>query len=151
MRGMMTIPIRRAAMGAVAVLWGVLLWGCSSTPDQRIAADRELFESWPQEVQEQVSVGEVGVGFTPEQVRMALGEPDRTSRRTSAMGESEVWIYDEDRSPVGFSIGVGVGTSTGRSTSVGSGVTVGSRRARVGEAARIIFAEGRVSAIEKTE
>lgn len=138
-------------LAGIGLLGLGLLAGCASTPDRRIAADRARFDSWPQEVQEQVAVGEVGPGFTMEQVRMALGKPDRTSRRTSATGESEVWIYDEDSSPVGFSIGVGMGTGTGRRSAVGGGVSVGTGRARIGEAARIIFSEGRVSAIEQTE
>lgn len=132
----------------VATLVG--LAGCASTPDARIAADRELFDQWPQEVQERVAVGEVEIGFTPDQVRMALGDPDRISRRTSAMDEAEVWIYEQKRSPISFSVGVGVGTSTGRHSSVGSGVSVGTGRIRYGEAARVVFIDGEVGSIEKT-
>ncbi len=125
--------------------------GCASTPDRRIAADRELFESWPQAVQERVAVGEVELGFTQPQVRMALGDPARVTRRVTTDGESAVWIYEKKSSPVGLSIGLGVGTAVGRNSSVGGGVTLGSRRARYGEAVRIVFdGGGHVDSIERS-
>jgi hypothetical protein len=128
-----------------------MIAGCASTPDARIAADRAVFDQWPQEVQERVAVGEVEIGFIPEQVQMALGKPDRISRRTSAMDDAEVWIYEEKRSPISLSIGLGIGSSTGRRSSVGGGVSVGTGRIRYGEAARIVFIDGEVGSIERTD
>lgn len=139
-------PLIFSFVAALALLLGA----CASSPDSRIAQDRELFESWPQEVQEKVAVGVVGLGFTPDQVRMAMGDPTRVTRRVSSGGESEVWIYEE-RDPVNFSIGLGMGTSTGRRSGVGGGVVLSPGQTRAGEAARIIFSEGVVGSIEKSE
>jgi hypothetical protein len=106
---------------ALALL--LLAAGCS-TVSSRIAKNRALFDSWPPAVQEKVAAGQVDVGFTTEQVRIALGEPDRVWTRTTMDGTSEVWSY-RDRGPrVGFGVGVGMGSWGGRHGSFG-GVSLG--------------------------
>jgi hypothetical protein len=97
-----------------------------STVDSRIAKNRAAFEAWPPAVQDKVIRGEIGVGFTPDQVRVALGEPDRVWTRTSADGTSEVWSY-RDRGPrFSFGVGVGVGSWGGsRGTFGGVGIHTG--------------------------
>ena len=93
--------------------------GCS-TVDSRIAKNRAAFNSWPPAVQDKVVIGKIDIGFTPEQVRVALGEPDRVWTRTTADGTSEVWSY-RDRGPrFGFGVGVGMGSFGGRGSSFGS-------------------------------
>jgi len=87
------------------IAMAVMVAGCVSTPEQRIARNQDLFASFSPEVQEQVRAGKVVIGFTPEMVRMALGAPDRIHARTTAAGESEVWtyigiIYDSSMQPV---------------------------------------------------
>lgn len=82
---------------------GLWLAGCA-TPDARIRKNQELFESLPAEAQRQIREGRVGVGFTPEMVKLAVGEPDRRSIRTDAAGSTSVWYYTRyemaDRLPV---------------------------------------------------
>lgn len=110
----------KALLASAAIL---LLGGCS-TIDSRIAKNRAAFDTSPPAVQEKIIHGQVDIGFTPEQVRMALGEPDRVFTRTTADGTSEVWGY-RDHGPR-FSFGVGVGTgSFGRHSSTSLGVGVG--------------------------
>lgn len=92
---------------------------CASSPGSRVAADREAFNSWPAEVQDNILAGRIDVGYTEEQVRMALGVPTRITSRKDTDGTSEVWTYG-DRSPR-FSFGLGLGTGS-RNTSVGVGV-----------------------------
>ena len=92
-------PIAALACALVAA-------GCS-TVDSRISKNREAFSSWPAAVQSKVVQGQVDIGFTTDQVRVALGEPDRVFTRTTADGTSEIWGY-RDRGPR-FSFGVGVG------------------------------------------
>ncbi len=128
------------------------LAGCVSTPTARIRADRSVYDSYPLEVQEKVAAGEVGVGFTPDQVRMALGRPDRVATRTTPDGTSEVWSYRDPgpRFSVGLGIGVGGG---GGSTRVGTGVGVSTgQRVYDDEKVRVVFDErGQVSAVEQVQ
>lgn len=125
----------------------LLLSACTTarTPAQRIERDRAAFDAWPAEVQRQVQAGEVAVGFDEAQVQMALGDPDDVTTRTTADGQAEVWTY-RDRSP---RLGIGFGVSGG---SGGSGVGLGVGTSSGGTQAprlRVIFTDGRVSAVER--
>jgi hypothetical protein len=53
----------------------VALMACNTT-GSRISRQQELFDSYPPEVQENIRNGVVEVGYTPEMVVMAIGEPD---------------------------------------------------------------------------
>jgi hypothetical protein len=127
----------------LAVALALLMFGCS-TVDSRVKAEQAAFDSWPADVQEKVRAGEVAMGFTPEMVQVALGEPYRRASRTTERGQADVWIY-QDKSPK-FSIGLGFGSARG-STGVGGGVTLG-EGFRDDESMRVIFENGRVTAIE---
>jgi hypothetical protein len=124
----------------------LIAMGCS-TVQSRIAKHRTAFEDWPAAVQEKVRAGQIDLGFTPEQVRVALGEPARTFTRTKSEGTTDVWAYRAR--PPRFSVGVGLGTSRG-STAYGGGVNVGGGDNRDEDALRVVFAGGRVSTIETT-
>lgn len=126
----------------------LLLAGCS-TVDSRIAKNRPAFNSWPPAVQDKVVVGQIDIGFTPEQVAVALGQPDRVFTRTTADGTSQVWSY-RDRGPrFSFGVGVGMGSWGGRSGTFG-GVGVGTGTGYLDdEKLGVVFdPSGRVSAIE---
>jgi outer membrane protein assembly factor BamE (lipoprotein component of BamABCDE complex) len=70
----------------------VLLAGCS-TPDRRIENNPEAFNRCTPQQQELIKQGQIAIGFNQEMVRLALGDPDRTTTRTDASGQSEVWHY----------------------------------------------------------
>lgn len=123
----------------------VALASACSTPESRVRKNEAAFASWPAAVQENVRAGKVEVGYTQDMVRVALGDPDRQSSRTTASGTADVWIYF-DKGPK-FSFGVGLGSSHGR-TGVGGGVTVGDDW-RDEEVMRVILEGGRVTAIER--
>jgi len=128
-----------------------LVSGCSSTtPDQRIRRNQELFNSLPPDAQASIRDGQVQVGFTPDMVLLALGEPSNRSTRTTQSGTSEVWTYSSRSSSSSVNFGVGMGTGSrgsGMSTAVGvSGGTGGNRSG--GDRARIVFTNGKVSSIE---
>ncbi|HEX2099835.1 MAG TPA: hypothetical protein VHF69_04175 [Candidatus Synoicihabitans sp.] len=134
-------------LSALLVLLAFGLVGCTTprTPAERIERDRAAYSSWPADVQQKVSAGQAAVGFDEAQVRMALGEPDDISTRTTADGQSEVWAY-RDKSPrVGFGFGVS-GGSGGSGVGVGVGTSTGGTRA---VRLRVVFTDGRVSAIEQ--
>lgn len=131
-------------MAALAA--AILLSGCQSTPEKRIAKDRESFEAMPADVQSKIRNGQVAVGFTEEQVLLAKGKPDRIGRLTKADGESEVWTYERRSSGLGFGLGVG-----GGSGGLGGGVSVGTGGGRINIDMRLIFEGGVVTAIENRE
>ncbi len=118
---------------------------CSSTPASRIARRQSAFDSWPVEVREQVSAGRVALGFTAEQVRVALGEPDRVFVRTTGSGDSEVWTWRELGPQLGLGVGVGMGTS---GAAGGGSLGLGLEGYDYREAVRIVIDHGKVSAIE---
>ncbi len=130
---------------------GFLLAGCS-TVDSRIAKHRAAFNTWPPAVQDKVVQGQIDVGFTYEQVRVALGEPDRAFNRTTVDGTSQIWGY-RDRGPrFGFGIGVGMGSSGRHGGSFG-GVSMGTGTGYLDdEKMGVVFdPSGRVTTIETRE
>lgn len=122
----------------------VIFAGCASSPSSRIKKNQALFDSYPADVQEAIRKGEVRVGFTSEQTRFALGEPDQVVTRTSDAGESQAWIYRKQKSRLGVGLGVGVGSGP-----VGGGVGVSSSGRGSEDQARVIFVAGRVTAVEQ--
>ncbi len=123
----------------------LLLTACS-TVESRIASNRALFDQWPAAVQAKVQARQIDVGFRPEMVLVALGDPDGKATRTTAAGTAEVWTY-LDHGPK-FSIGLGMGSSHGH-TAYAGGVAVGSGgEFRDDELLRVIFEGGVVAAIE---
>ena len=77
---------------AVVVAGLVMLAGCA-TPEARIQKNPELFASLAASDQQTIKEGRAALGFTPEMVKLALGDPDRVLTRTDASGVSEVWRY----------------------------------------------------------
>jgi hypothetical protein len=123
-----------------------LLAACSSTPDSRIAKNQAAFGGYPAAVQQKIRAGEVDVGFTPEIVRLALGEPTRQFNRQSDQGASEVWVY-HDNGPR-FTLGVGIGGAVGRHSSAGVGLGTSTGGYDSEEKMRVEFRDGKVTAIE---
>ncbi len=122
-----------------------VLAGCS-TVQSRIESHQADFNTWPPAVQQRVGAGRVGIGFTREQVQVALGRPDYTFVRTATNGTSEVWSY-RDHGPR-FSFGVGM-ASFGRSSAFGTAIGV-SNAGYPGEKLRVIFdPTGHVASIEQ--
>jgi hypothetical protein len=120
-----------------------LLAACS-TVGGRIADHQTEFDQYPPQVQQQIRAGQVAVGFTPAQVRMALGKPDRVLEQTDASGQATLWIYTHSRP----SLSLGLGGFGGGSTAVGGGVGVATPGGS-DERARVIFRDGRVSEIQR--
>lgn len=128
-----------------SILVALAAAGCSTT-ESRISKNRAAFESWPADVRQKVQAGRVDVGFTPEQVIVALGEPARKYTRTAADGTAEVWAYEKNKPR--FSVGIGGGSYHGGS-GMGGGVSVGTGGVDGEDAVRVVFSGGRVSAIEQ--
>lgn len=120
------------------------LAACSS-PDSRIDSNRAAFDSYPAETQAKIRVGKVDVGFTPEMVRIALGEPARQMTRKTETGEVEVWIYTEDKPQFSFGFGVGSGS---RHSGMGVGMATSTGGYEPDEKARVEFRNGLVESVE---
>lgn len=103
-------------------------------------------------VREKVVAGQIDLGFTREQVTVALGEPDRVFTRTDANGTSEIWSYRDRRPRVGFGVGIGVGSWGHRGGPVG-GIGIGTATGmRDDEKLGVAFGpDGTVASIEVRE
>jgi len=123
----------------------LLTAGCASTPQDRIASHREVYRSFPSDVQRKISAGMVDVGFTPEMVRMAVGAPNREFTRQTELGSTEVWIYHESHPRVSFGLGFG---SYGRHSSSSVGIATSTGGYDRDESMRVSFRDGKVTAVE---
>lgn len=94
----MSFKAAAAASGLLAVL---ALAGCA-TPESRIQKNPELFAGLAASDQQAIKEGRAALGFTPEMVKLALGDPDRVLTRTDASGVSEVWRYTTYESDTGL-------------------------------------------------
>lgn len=74
-------------------LAAILLASACSTPASRIRANPDAFARLTSEQKVLVQTGQIALGFEPEAVRLALGDPDRTTIRTDAGGETVVWHF----------------------------------------------------------
>jgi hypothetical protein len=127
------------------LLAALAMAGCS-TVDSRMAKAQPQFDSWPPAVQQKVRAQQVDIGFTPEQVFVALGEPDRKYTRTTAQGMAEVWAYRDHRPTFSFGLGFG---AAGGSSAYGAGVGVTTGGDRYDDVLRVIFTDGIVTALER--
>lgn len=82
-----THPILFAA--ALSAVW---LTGCS-TVSSRISADPAGFAQLPPDQQALVKSGQIGIGFSAEAVKLALGNPTSITLKTNASGQTQVWHY----------------------------------------------------------
>ena len=82
-------PFRSACFAGPLAL---LLAGCA-TPEKRIQQNQDVFDTFPVAAQARIRGGQIDLGFTPDMVRIALGEPHRQTLRRSAEGETEIWFY----------------------------------------------------------
>jgi hypothetical protein len=85
----------------IAVLTALGTAGCS-TPQMRIRRDPATFARLTPDQQTMIRSGQVGLGFTPQMVRLALGDPDYIHTRTDSSGTSEIWSYTSDDAPDDF-------------------------------------------------
>lgn len=122
-----------------------LLAGCQSYPSDRISARQAEFNSWPPDVQAQVRQGLVQIGFTPDQVWMALGDPQTKTMAGPPGDVTEVWVYHR-RAPV-FGFGIG-GASFGRHSALAGGVSVNGLRLGQDVDGEVVFTNGRVTNLQ---
>jgi hypothetical protein len=71
----------------------VLLLGACSTVSSRINEKAPLFYSLDANTRAKIAHGDVDLGFTPDMVYIALGEPDLKRSIRAANSQGEQWIY----------------------------------------------------------
>lgn len=72
---------------------GLLLIGCQNARVARIQEHATTFASLPPETQQIIREGLFDRGFTPEQIYMALGKPNRAEAQETSDGTVMVWKY----------------------------------------------------------
>jgi hypothetical protein len=132
----------RASAAGLALL---LLAACS-TPESRVRKHKELFDSYPPEIQQRIKAGEVDLGFTSDMVLMALGKPARKTTRTTAQSVQEIWNYGDSGVRPGVGVSIGGGSYGGF-----GGVSVGSEGGAYRDRAAIVFESGKVVAVDKVK
>ncbi|MBI3564000.1 MAG: hypothetical protein HY079_02250 [Elusimicrobia bacterium] len=135
----------RARSLAAAALAAALA-ACAS-PESRIRAHRAEFDAYPRAVQEKIRAGQVDVGFTRQQVALALGRPDRTYHRRTATATREVWAYGGGAARSSVSVGFGMGAGSmgpGYGGELGLGLADDAWEDRV----RVVFENGVVVTVE---
>ena len=141
-------PFRSACFAGSLAL---LLAGCA-TPEKRIQQNQEVFDTFPVAAQARIRGGQIDLGFTPDMVRIALGEPQRKVLRRAADGEVEIWIYldtsrryDRQRVDIdGLSI-----SGPGGLRSVNGSAWINVEQSREFVRTRVEFRNGAVTAIEE--
>lgn len=126
----------------------LLIFGACSTPSSRIKRHRDVFDAAPPSIQDKIKNGEADIGMTEDQVRLALGKPERKfERKLSGAPDQEVWVYGGRGFGPGVGLGIGVFSGGGPVT---TGVSVGTESGYTDErATQIVFQEGRVVSIDR--
>lgn len=143
--------MNRLRTACVLLPLALLLAGCA-TPAKRIQQNQELFDSFPVAAQARIRGGQIDLGFTPDMVRIALGEPQRKTLRRSAAGDLEVWFYldtirryDRQRVDIdGLSL-----SGPGGLRSLGGSAWINVEQSREFVRVRVEFQNGAVTAIEE--
>ncbi len=120
-----------------------------NTPDYRIKHNQELFAQLSPQDQDLIKQGKVAVGFTPDMVRLALGDPDRTYTRTDATGTNEIWAYTTYETDAGVILYRGYYHRYWRDPMFPYYGAYPYHR--VHEYLRVTFTNGRVSAVEERQ
>lgn len=120
--------------------------GCA-TPEARIKRNPEVFSGLAPSDQQLIREGKVALGFTPEMVKLALGDPDRVMSRSDASGSSEVWSYTTFESENGVYLYRGFYHRYWGDSFYPYYMSYPSRRQR--EYFKVTFAGGRVSVVEQ--
>jgi hypothetical protein len=54
---------------------------------------------WPLRIQDEILAGNIGIGFTPQQVLLSWGKPDHINTTRTLVGVYEQWVYGESPFP----------------------------------------------------
>ena len=132
----------RIALGTAAAL---VLLACNTT-GSRIRQHQDAFDAYPEHVQLNLRHGVIEVGYRPEMVIIALGEPDQKIDVVTRDAMAQVWTWW--RSTPGIGIQLGGWSFLGSNLGLGTGLSMGGQAQREQEA-MVEFRHGRVHRFEK--
>ena len=141
---------------SAACLVALLFSGCN-TINHRIEEKSAAFSAADAATQEKIRQGVVAVGYTPDLVYIALGNPDRKRHHTSKDGEEETWIYNTyyqeyaGTANTEYRRYIVVDPRTGQAFVYIEPVYTDLYRQRREEDIRVIFQNGKVAVIEQTK
>lgn len=139
----------------IALLVVLLFAGCMSAQhmrERRINQHYDIFQTFPVDIQEKVSLGQIDIGFIPDMVRIAWGDADRVHTRTTEKGIKTVWTYLRRRTHTQterMSIPVRVKDSAGNTVIQYRNVWIDRDTEEEYASARVEFTQDKVSAIEQ--
>ena len=81
------------ALSVPFILAILVLAGCASTPQSRIEKNTTLFARLEPQDQMKIQNGDIDLGYTPEMVLLAKGEPKERSEKHSQGRVIIVWTY----------------------------------------------------------
>jgi hypothetical protein len=140
----------------ILLLATLLLAGCS-TIDSRIKEKAEVFAAADPATQESLRKGIVEIGYTPDQVYIALGTADDRRERITAKGRDLTWIYHsyhEDyrgTAMVGYRRLIAYDPVRRRNYVYWEPAMVDVYRGQIDERIRITFRDGKVAVIEQAK
>jgi hypothetical protein len=137
----------------LSALGGALLLSGCSTINSRINEKGAVFYDLDADTRAKIQHGDVGIGFTPDMVYIALGKPDAKRYRTTADGTTETWsygtYYQNTTGYVGYHRWGGWGPR-GMYRMYWEPVYAPMHRSRYSEQIRVTFRDGKVSSIEQS-
>jgi hypothetical protein len=136
------------------VLTALLFAGCSSL-DSRIHANQATFNALDPATQQKIRQQIVEVGYTPDMVYMAYGEPTKKTFKQNEKGSFMTWSYqaryDEyEGSSLHYRRAVAVNPRTGQRVLVERPVVTNYYSEQSEEMIRVEFKDGKVTSIEQT-
>lgn len=134
----------------------LLATGCS-TIDSRIKEKTKVFATFDSTTQEKLRKGLVEIGYTPEQVYIALGKPDRKRERLTAKSQELIWTYQsyhedyQGTAVAGYRRVIGYNPVSRRSYVYWEPALVDVYRRHSEDRIRIIFRADKVAVIEQAK
>jgi len=142
---------------ALTLVAALLLTAGCQTVDRRIQEKSAVFAALPPDVQARIKQGIVDVGYTPDLVYLALGEPSEKRERRTAEDVTEIWLYNiyydtyEGLAPVGLHRHVFFDPVLGHYRAYGVPNYGALYSVEKEERVRILFKDGKVTVIEQAK
>ncbi len=70
-----------------------LIWISCASVEKRIAANEQVFSTYPPEVQAELRQGKIALGYDMKMVEIAKGPPSYVNLKQSEAGETTIWRY----------------------------------------------------------
>jgi hypothetical protein len=135
--------------------FAVLVTAGCNTVDRRIKEKSAAYNSLAQDAQARVRQGVIAIGDSTDVVYIAMGWPDDIREKTTASERETTWIYNnywqeyEGSRMVGFHRRVFYNPGSGIYRTYYEPVHADVYRDRIEERTRVIFKDGKVTAVEQ--